>query len=38
MHQHWLLGRIGWRAEPQLRKATEPGARYIRKGPAKIKG
>ena len=27
MHQHWLRGRIGWRAEPQLRKATEPGAR-----------
>lgn len=26
-HQHWLLGRIGCRAEPQLRKATEPGAR-----------
>lgn len=27
MHQHWLRGRMGWRAEPQLRKATEPGAR-----------
>jgi hypothetical protein len=26
-HQTWLLGRIGWSAEPQLRKATEPGAR-----------
>lgn len=26
-HQHWLFGRIGCRAGPQLRKATEPGAR-----------
>jgi hypothetical protein len=26
-HHAWLLGRIGWRAEPQLRKATDPGAR-----------
>lgn len=26
-HQAWLFGNIGWRAEPQLRKVIEPGAR-----------
>jgi len=26
-HQTWLFGRMGWRAVPQLRKATDPGAR-----------
>ena len=32
-HQHWLLGNIGCKADPPLRKATEPGARYTRNVP-----
>lgn len=37
IHQHWLLGSMGCKAEPQLRNATDPGARYIRKVPEKKK-
>jgi len=37
-HHTWLFGKIGCRTEPQLRKATDPGARYILNWPVYGRG